>query len=106
MAWKKETEVIPGPVPPEDLLKRESFWLSGYNEPDRWIKDMADCRCMLTGEYAVDEDRTLYRFEFNEDFRGEYPHTAHFHNVLVSRSIGERKIATVIVPDVCKTCGK
>lgn len=106
MAWKEQAAAVPEMTPIEVLLKRESFWTSGYNESDRWIKDMADCRYTLIGENDVDEYSILYRFEFNEDFRDEYPSASHFQNVLISRAIPPAKLAAVAEVKTCATCGK
>lgn len=83
MSWQTTATVVKE-FSLDELLKKESNWESGYNEPDRWKKDMADCYYALYGEYEVEEGLVLYRFELDEAYRKHLAHGApHYHNVLI-----------------------
>lgn len=89
MGWKQELVSETKTLQLEVLLKKESFWYSDYNEPERWIRDMKDCYCTLVGEYQVGREEKnlwLYRFELDESHRKDFaPNVSHYHNVIINK---------------------
>ncbi len=86
MAWSShEPKKVPE-LPLEQLLRKESNWFSAAKELDTWMADMtAGGYYSLYGEYVIDEDRTLYRFELDETKRHELiVNTSHWVNVVLS----------------------
>jgi len=85
MSWKETEPVKPVELPREQLLSRESNWFSAQKELETWKRDCRACGYELAGEYEIDEDQTLYRFELDEDKRGELAVNApHWINVVLS----------------------
>jgi len=93
MGWDKSEKESTKTWTAEEVLKKETHWTCSYNEPDRWIKDFKESFYTLTGEYKVDENLTLYRFELDETKRSLFmPGTSHFHNVLIDKRIQPAKL--------------
>lgn len=83
MSWKQlatETRVWTT----EELFKKEGHWDSPYSDPARWIHDFKEVWYSLIGEYEIEKDLVLFRFEFDESHREEVaPGTPHFQNVVM-----------------------
>lgn len=72
----------------EELLKKETFWYSGYNESERWISDMKESFYSLVGEYELEKNLVLYRFELDESHRKDLEGVpSHFQNVIINKSL-------------------
>ncbi len=80
----------------EELLRKETTWYSSYNEADRWIKDMKACHYSLAGEYEIEKNLILYRFELDETKRAELANGApHYQNVIINTSLPEVKVSEI-----------
>jgi len=91
MPWHHEPELTKI-LPPEVLLTKEVLWVSSYNEPDRWVKDLKEAHYSLIGEYEVDLNHKLLRFEFDESLRKEIPNAPHFQSVLINNTLPPVKL--------------
>ena len=107
MAWSKEQSSVPADLSPVDILKKESNYASAYPELQPWIDSLRDCRYNLTGEYDIDENNTLYRYELDEEFReGLTKGSSHFVNVTISRKAKPAELGTAQLVEKCPTCCK
>lgn len=87
MGWSTSSEIVK-PLPIEDLLKKETTWWSAYNDLDQWKKDMKECFCSLTGQYEIEKNLILYRFELDEKQRDKVATNAsHFQNVIIQTDL-------------------
>lgn len=85
MAWSSHEPQKVQELPREQLLRKESNWFSAAKELDTWKKDLREVWYELYGEYVIDEDQTLYRFELDEEKRPLLQvNSPHWVNVVLS----------------------
>ena len=88
MGWSSSPPEPSKVFTPEELAKKESTWYSAYNEPERWIKDMKEVYYSLIGEYEIEKNINLYRFELDETHRSNLmPGSARFMNVIINKAL-------------------
>jgi hypothetical protein len=64
--WVEPVALTTPTVPRQEVL-----WVSGYNAPERWIKDMEACHYHLIGEYEINDKAKLLRFELDDKYRSD-----------------------------------
>lgn len=89
MGWKEDQVVKRVLLPLETLLAKEQHWSpSPVTERDRWIKDYGECNYDLIGEWDVDDDLTLLRFQWRRSDAELLEWQAPGHgNVLLSKKM-------------------
>lgn len=86
MGWS--TTSVSKVYTPEELLKKETTWYSSYNEPERWIQDLKTWHYNLVGEFEIEKNLVLYRFELDETHRADsFLGASHYQNVIIQTNL-------------------
>ena len=98
-----------GPVmTPEQYKMRENIYESVYPIDGHWMYGLPESGYSKIGEYAIDDDRTLYRFELDESKRKDSERFVleHFVGVIITKKAKPAVMGMVYETRKCPTCGQ